>query len=1287
MKNKLFLRLLGLLFCFSLFGLFACISDESASEPQWKVDGLTLNYSSKEIAVYESFELKANTTDEVKYVVQNEGVVSVSEDGIVKGIGEGLTHVAVYAGENVAFCKVVVVKSDVLPEVVVNTTDLSLNRNSEFDLNPKLYFNGREEKVNFTLESSDSSIVEIIDGKLFAKALGETVVTVSTSFEDFGKEVTTKTVKVSVVPDVNLVVKNENLSLSKVKSVLDAEYENTLTLDVEVWIDGKKSSAKPTFVNKTESVISLNGQTVTAVNEGVGEVEIAYEHNEVGKSYEIKTSVSIEVYKPLLEKDFVVYVDSWLDDEVKRGIDAIELNPVDFFGREEEITQVVDVTSSEKTYEVQDNAIRTSILLGDRRWRVYTENYGVELNVKSASMIIKTAEDLRVFSLLLEKGQAKGYFCLGADINYRGERFGANIVDATPYFEGVFDGRNHTISNINTNQGFIRNFGKDGVIKNLALLDAFSDCPVAGTVSFFSKGTIENVYVDFTASAISRIGGIAFRLYSSKISNTVIDFKSTFTSDKNIAVGLYGYYSEAAMLTNVFISADKSRFPNKLGEENAATYYEENTAIYGNITELTAEQRATNTFTSVRELKTAYCVDSLDGNAYLTSNAPVKYFGAEVKNSTVFSSEPTDKKSYTVTAKFLFDETATTVTEVTTGTDLRILSTGYAIRGDGKSEYEVNVDKSLDVSDIQKYAFLNDRLNYRFNVKRGEGNSLKISSDLLSDGDNTVYVIDKDGNAYKIPFCLYSPISNAEDLTAALNAHTTLASRGAYILTQDIDMSGVDLEYKNFYADLFGNGFAIKNISAKNFVFDRYQGKMTNIRFENVSLTAASDSAKDLFQSLIKEILGGSIFENVYIDVRYIGGNFFSALGDANNAESDTEILLKNVVGKLHIVDGVATHAPSLIRKIQANVANISFEMKDCYLVLTSDVEQTKQAALVAVSVLNNAPSGSISLTIENDAVDVFSGKRDDLGTQYCYSTMSELCSDRKSRFVDAMWKDVIKYDENEFKDGYTPIANKDDLIKLIEKLAKGDVNDKYILTADIDASGVVANGVNGGAFRGEINGLGHAVTNLTIEGCLIKNMAGKMSNVAFINTAFKNSSGVNTVGLFNQVVNASVRNVYVDMKITLSESSESVFLAPFGGSVNSTLTLINAVAKIGFTADSTATPTEIGAVWIVNATDRNVTVNMNDVYLIKGENYGSNNSNGLVNWLRSRNSHTATVKVVNGTDAEYVQSNNTGADIRAGYAKGYTFDNYSDLVAAGKGYEKALSSLVFEKLQEIVNE
>ncbi len=60
----------------------------------------------------------------------------------------------------------------------------------------------------------------------------------------------------------------------------------------------------------------------------------------------------------------------------------------------------------------------------------------------------------------------------------------------------------------------------------------------------------------------------------------------------------------------------------------------------------------------------------------------------------------------------------------------------------------------------------------------------------------------------------------------------------------------------------------------------------------------------------------------------------------------------------------------------------------------------------------------------------------------------------------------------------------------------------------------------------------------------------------------------------------------------------------------------------------------------------------------------------------------TAKVKVVNGTDAEYVQSNNTGADIRAGYAKGYTFDNYSDLVAAGKGYEKALSSKVFNAIK-----
>lgn len=1276
MKKKLLLRLMSVLFCFSLIGFVACKSGGATSTPQWQVDGLELNYSSKDIVVYETFELKANATGKVEYVVQNGEIVTVSKDGIVKGKSEGTTYVAVYAGSDVAFCKVTVSESDLQPEVTVEQTQVSLNKNTEFDLNPKLYYNGNEQKTTFTLESSDTQVLEIRDGKLFAKSLGEAVVTVSTRFETFDTQLTTKTVNVSVVPDVNVIVNNDDLSLSKVDSAMGEEFENTLTLDVEVWIDGEKTSATPTLVNKTQDVVSLSGTTVTAIKEGSGEIEVVYLHSEGGKDYEVKTTANIEVYKPIIERENLVYVDGWIDGDIKRGISEIALDPVEFFGFDETITQVVDVTSIEKSYDVTNNAISSSIVLGDRRWRVYAENYGVEVDVKSVSMIINTAEDLRVFSLLLENNQAKGYYCLGADINYRGERFGANVQNTNDYFNGVLDGRNHTISNINVVEGFIRNFGSDGVIKNLALLDAFTNNSTAGALSFFAKGTIENVYVDFTAEAVSKMGGIAFRLYEgSKIVNTIIDFKSPFAPAIDITgrTGLYGYDVEGATLKNVFIAADPTRFVNKSGSGQDSKYDEENVAICESITSFTAEQRATNSFASVGEVKISYSVDPLDGNAYLTSNAPVTYSGADVDKSTVAAKDPTDKATYGVTAKSIFDDRVSSTLDVTTGGELQTLSTGYAIKVDGKSEYEVNVDDVLSVDDIKKYVFFNDRLNFRYDVKLGEGNSLKISADLLVDGDNTLYAIDGDGKAYKIPFGLYVPISSADDLIAALGKHKNEANVGSYILTCDIDMQGKEWQYNNFFADLFGNGHAIKNISTNNFLFNRYKGKMSNVRFENVRLTA-SDGAN--FQSLIKEIFGGSVFENVYSDITFDGGTFFSAIGDANNAEKDTEITLTDVVGRLNIVNGVAAHNPSLIRKIQATSSKTTVVMTNCYLVQTSAVTQNKQAALIAVI---NKGSGQVSATIANDGEDTYTNNGDaGFGSQYCYLTMSEVYAYNKAKFVDAMWDDIIKHDENEFVSaGYKVLASNKDLSTLVERLKTEDVRDNYILSADIDATGIVANSTSG-VFRGEINGLGHSISNLTVECCLIKTMTGKISNLAFVNTSFKNTS-VNALGLFNEVVGATLKNVYVDMSIT---ASSSVFVSPFGGSVKG-ISLTNAVAKIGFTEENSATPSAIGAIWMANATDRNATVDMNNVYLIEGDNFGSNNSTGLVNWLRSGLSYTANVKVVNGIDSAYVQDNATGADMRDGYAKGYIFGSYEALTSARKDYEKALTNKVFDKLKE----
>ena len=142
---------------------------------------------------------------------------------------------------------------------------------------------------------------------------------------------------------------------------------------------------------------------------------------------------------------------------------------------------------------------------------VYTQEEDVYLlNVTVADIVIDNLAELKSVAT---GGKLSGYYVLGADIDCGGETIILSCYTSTADsgFTGPFDGRGHTISNVDVGtSGFFWGIGA-GTVKNLALLN------VSGTASALASethgSTIENVFIssDTCAKAVAYAGDSSFK--------------------------------------------------------------------------------------------------------------------------------------------------------------------------------------------------------------------------------------------------------------------------------------------------------------------------------------------------------------------------------------------------------------------------------------------------------------------------------------------------------------------------------------------------------------------------------------------------------------------------------------------------------------------------------------------------------------------------------------------------------------------------------------------------------
>ena len=193
--------------------------------------------------------------------------------------------------------------------------------------------------------------------------------------------------------------------------------------------------------------------------------------------------------------------------------------------------------------------------------------------------IIKTVDDLILFRDSVNAGETKYnadgvYVALGADIDLAGIDWSVNIGDdCNATFDGIFDGKNHIISNLTSTEtatksdgyictGLFGAIAGNAVIKNLTLKNVVIDTGnfignnVSAVVGFAynAKGSIESVKVDgltIKAENATGVGAIVgYDYYSPSLTVKECSVTDATITGKSYVGGVVGYASSKIVISD-----------------------------------------------------------------------------------------------------------------------------------------------------------------------------------------------------------------------------------------------------------------------------------------------------------------------------------------------------------------------------------------------------------------------------------------------------------------------------------------------------------------------------------------------------------------------------------------------------------------------------------------------------------------------------------------------------------------------------------------------------------------
>ena len=255
--------------------------------------------SPDEISLYVDDKDSINATlvpnaGNLKYTVDDDSIVSIDENGIIRAINEGKTNITVsYAGDNKYLPSqdvVTVIVSRIPTEIIVDNTTLEMEVGNGMMIRPTLL---PSSSVGYLVyESSDPETVEVQNGFIFTVKSGSANVTIS--YEgDYKYEPSNVTIYVTVKSRATNITVKDNVELVYGDSINLNATLNYPYLNSQLYYE----SSNPNVVG-----INQKGQ-ITALNTGSAIITVKFNETGAfdGSTAEVKVTVNAKQTKLVLD--------------------------------------------------------------------------------------------------------------------------------------------------------------------------------------------------------------------------------------------------------------------------------------------------------------------------------------------------------------------------------------------------------------------------------------------------------------------------------------------------------------------------------------------------------------------------------------------------------------------------------------------------------------------------------------------------------------------------------------------------------------------------------------------------------------------------------------------------------------------------------------------------------------------------------------------------------------------------------------------------------------------------
>ena len=594
----------GLTVCLSVIGFAACNEEPQNSGALGDdiVRSLSIDRDDISLDRYESTKLTVtmnNIDGEISWNSSDTGVVTVSADGTLQAQGDGAATITATMGEYSDTCSVIVENSGALPMLALTTRSLEIEKGSTFAIGASVSYKSLlcEGAEIFYSVTDGSDFIEVSsDGTVTANAVGEAKIFVTASWRGADAN-SLLSMKEEVVVKVKSIVETElsayEYAIYTVDELNGNTYGKTATIGLKVTDDGADVAMEAIdwFVLSGAECVSLNGNTVTGVKEGMATV--GYEYTAKDGSV-LSGEVIVKVNMPTVALDKTVYFEKYsgvkADSAATAGYSWVQNTAYAIDGSSVidgfTVTRVVDA-ATDTTIAAENSLDITALDTTDGesvRWILYGAEYGVEVNVVIADYVLSSEAEFVGYWPILKSGYVvldrnldfsawyQEYDEYHENTSYNSFNYYANNGNVTPNrayyvyplgkstnanvaaltskdpFTGHFDGQGHAIKGLRlANSAFVYRLS-GATMENLALEVVNFTGSHGLLASHTADNTgivIKNVYVSFDLKNKTEGGqvGLIHTIQSGvTLENCIVDIKdsgATETSRKNF--GLLAY--------------------------------------------------------------------------------------------------------------------------------------------------------------------------------------------------------------------------------------------------------------------------------------------------------------------------------------------------------------------------------------------------------------------------------------------------------------------------------------------------------------------------------------------------------------------------------------------------------------------------------------------------------------------------------------------------------------------------------------------------------------------------